>query len=71
VYVGGEFTTYNGTATHGLIQLHPDGTVAHTFGQGFDGAVMDLALANTGGGELYVIGGFTHFDGHPVPPSSV
>jgi hypothetical protein len=32
---------------------------------------MDLALANTGGGELYVIGGFTHFDGHPVPPSSV
>jgi hypothetical protein len=68
VYVGGEFTTYNGTAANGLIRLHPDGTVAHTFGQGVDGAVMDLVLAKTGGGELYVIGGFTHFDGHPVPP---
>ena len=68
VYVGGDFTTYNGTVANGLIRLHPDGTVAHTFGQGLDGAVMDLALAKTGGGELYVIGGFTHFDGHPVRP---
>jgi hypothetical protein len=68
VYVGGEFTSYNGTLANGLIRLHPDGTVAHTFGQGVDGAVMDLVFAKTGGGELYVIGGFTHFDGHPVPP---
>jgi hypothetical protein len=70
VYVGGEFTAYNGTVANRLIRLHPDGTVAQTFGQGFDNNVGDLALAKTGGGELYVLGGFTQFDGHPVPPLS-
>jgi hypothetical protein len=66
IYVGGEFTSYNGTVANRLIRLHPDGTVAQTFGQGFDGVVGDLALAKTGGGELYVLGGFTQFDGQPV-----
>ena len=72
-YVGGDFTTYNGTASKGLIRLHPDGAVANTFG--FDGSVASLALATTGGGELYVLSGtfsptvgFTHFNGQPVPP---
>jgi beta-propeller uncharacterized protein DUF5122 len=67
LYVGGEFTTYNGTMANRLIRLHPDGTVVQTFGQGFDGSVMALALAKTGGGELYVDGPFTRFDGQPVP----
>lgn len=64
-YVGGDFTTYNGTASKGLIRLHPDGTVASTFG--FDGSVAGLALARTGGSELYVLGPFTQFNGQPVP----
>src|SRR6266545_2927418 len=44
IYVGGEFTTYKGTLANRLIRLHPDGTVAQTFGQGFDGIVSDAAL---------------------------
>jgi hypothetical protein len=67
IYVGGEFTAYKGTVANRLIRLHPDGTVAQTFGQGFDAGVNDLALAKPGGGELYVLGGFTRFDGQPVP----
>jgi hypothetical protein len=67
IYVGGEFTAYKGTAANRLIRLRPDGTVAQTFGQGFDGNVMDLALAKTDGGELYVLGVFSRFDGQPVP----
>jgi hypothetical protein len=68
VYVGGNFTTYKGTVANRLIRLHPDGTVARTFGQGFDNAVNNVVLAKTGGGEIYVHGGFTRFDGQPVPP---
>jgi hypothetical protein len=63
IYVSGEFTAYKGTVANRLIRLHPDGTVAQTFGQveGFP----HLALAKTG--ELYVQG-LTQFDGQPVPP---
>jgi hypothetical protein len=66
VFVGGDFTTYNGSTANRLIRLHPDGTVAQRFGEGFDEVVTGLALAKTGGGELYVKGGFTRFDGQPV-----
>src|SRR5688572_29919376 len=63
IYVSGEFTAYKGTVANRLIRVHPDGTVAQTFGQveGFP----HLALAKTG--ELYVRG-LTRFDGQPVPP---
>jgi hypothetical protein len=63
IYVSGEFTAYKGTVANRLIRVHPDGTVAQTFGQveGFP----HLALAKTG--ELYVRG-LTQFDGQPVPP---
>jgi hypothetical protein len=63
IYVAGEFTAYKGTVANRLIRLHPDGTVAQTFGQ-VDG-FPHLALAKTG--ELYVLG-LSQFDGQPVPP---
>ncbi|HSS31057.1 MAG TPA: delta-60 repeat domain-containing protein [Nitrospiraceae bacterium] len=66
LYVGGEFTAYKGTVGNQLMRLHPDGTVAQTFGQGFDNLVGGIFLAKTGGGELYVLGGFTQLDGQPV-----
>jgi hypothetical protein len=68
IYVGGVFTAYQGTVANRLIRLHPDGTVVQVFGQGFDNLVYTLVLAKTGGSELYVRGGFTRFDGQPVPP---
>jgi hypothetical protein len=63
IYVSGLFTAYKGTVANRLIRLHPDGTVAQTFGQ-VDG-FPHLALTKTG--ELYVLG-LTQFDGQPVPP---
>lgn len=65
LYVGGLFTAYKGTVANRLIRLHPDGTVAQTFGQ-VEGFPF-LALAKTGRGELYVKG-LTQFAGQPVPP---
>src|SRR5262249_28632508 len=65
IYVRGDFTSYQGSTANELIRLHADGSVANRFGQGFDGHIYRIALANTGGG-LYVSGAFTHFDGRPV-----
>jgi hypothetical protein len=68
LYVGGDFTTYNGTAANHLIRLHPDGTVANTFGQGFDQVILALALATDGSNALYAAGFFKQFNGQPAVP---
>src|SRR5262249_5797696 len=65
IYVRGDFVSYQGSAANELIRLHADGSVANRFGQGFDGPIYRIALANTGGG-LYVSGAFAHFDGQSV-----
>ena len=67
LYVGGDFTTYNGQPANHLIRLRPNGTVAQTFGQGFDEVVVALALATDGSHALYAGGPFTQFNGQPVP----
>src|SRR5688500_9432456 len=67
LYVGGDFTIYNGTAANHLIRLRPNGTVAQTFGQGFDEVVFALALATDGSNALYAGGPFTQFNGQPAP----
>jgi uncharacterized delta-60 repeat protein len=73
VFVGGGFSTYNGTPANALIRLHPDGTVAHTFGTGFHldstfqqhAAVGDIVLAPARG-QVYVTGLFSTFNGQPA-----
>jgi hypothetical protein len=67
LYVSGDFTTYNGTAANHLIRLHPNGSVAQTFGQGFDEVVTFVALASDSSNALYASGPFTQFNGQPVP----
>ena len=67
LYVGGDFTSYNGKAANHLIRLHQDGSVARTFGAGFDQVVLNLALATDGTNALYAAGPFSQFDGQPVP----
>ena len=64
IYVRGDSMSYQGSTVNELIRLHADGSVANRFGQGFDGPIYRIALANTG--ELYVSGVFAHFDGQPV-----
>jgi Domain of unknown function (DUF5122) beta-propeller len=68
VFVGGVFTDYNGTPANHLIRLHPDGTVAQTFGTGFDRSVFVIAPARDGSGDLYALGDFTLFNGQTVSP---
>jgi uncharacterized delta-60 repeat protein len=69
LYVGGEFTTYNGTSSNGLIRLNSDGTVDAAFnvGDGFSlyswGGVKCISPAIDGSGDLYVGGDFTSYNG--------
>jgi hypothetical protein len=73
VYVGGNFTDYNGTPANGLVRLHANGTVDLTFvtGAGFTGAglnsgVRSIAPAGDGSGNVYVGGAFTSYNGTPA-----
>jgi uncharacterized delta-60 repeat protein len=66
LYVGGWFTTYNGTSSNRLIRLNSDGTVDATFnvGSGFDDFVMSISPATDGSGDLYVGGRFSTYNGN-------
>jgi len=68
VYVGGDFTSYNGTAVTRLVRLKADGTVDPAFvtGVGFNGTVRSVALAGDGTGDLYVGGTFTSYNSTPT-----
>ena len=65
LYVGGNFTTYNGTASNNIIRLNSDGTVDTAFvvGSGFDEVVLSLSPATDGSGDVYVGGFFTTYNG--------
>lgn len=63
LYVGGQFTSYQGTAANRIIRLNSDGSVDPTFayGTGFDGNVNSMALDASG--DVYVGGAFTTYQG--------
>lgn len=70
VYVGGWFTTYNGSSNiRRIVRLNDDGTIDPGFNVGagataaFNNAVHVMALAKDGSGDLYVGGDFTSFNG--------
>ena len=60
VLIGGDFTHVNGTARNYLARLNTDGSLDATFNPGtnFDGTVYALALQPSGGGQIFVGGGF-------------
>lgn len=66
VLIGGDFTSYNGTARAGLAQLNSDGTLDTIFdpGTGVVGGSL-LALARSDDGKLMIGGGFTEYNGTP------
>jgi hypothetical protein len=68
VYVGGHFTSYDGTGSKRIIRLSADGAVDVGFavGSGFDNAVFAIGLATDGSSDVYVGGGFTSYDTTPV-----
>ena len=63
VYVGGNFTSYNGADADGLLRLNADGSIdaAFTTGRGFDDDVLGMALAGDGSGDLFVGGRFSRY----------
>jgi uncharacterized delta-60 repeat protein len=63
IYVGGEFTSFNGVSVNRLVRLNLDGTLDTTFdvGTGFNSTVVDIAL--TSEGKIVVAGDFTTFRG--------
>ncbi len=68
-FYGGDFGSFNQQpGTQRLVKIKVDGTRDASFGvgQGFDAAVMRLAQADDGSGDLWVAGSFTKFDGHAV-----
>jgi len=65
VYVGGWFTSINGSKINRLARLNSDGSVDSTFGTsagGADFSVNAIALARDGSGDVYVGGLFTSFN---------
>lgn len=68
LYVGGEFTTFNGTVAQRLVRLTSNGALDTSFaiGSGFDAEVNALAFAPDSSGDLIVGGRFTSYQGTPV-----
>ena len=68
IYVGGDFTTYNGVPRARIVRLNGNGTLdaAFTIGTGFDNTVNVIVPAEDGTGALYVGGAFSTYNGRPV-----
>lgn len=68
VYVGGDYSTYQGVANSRIIRLNSDGSADAGFaiGTGFNALVNSLAV--DAAGDIYAAGNFTTFKGLPVPP---
>jgi uncharacterized delta-60 repeat protein len=64
VLIGGDFTTYNGTARAGLAQLNSDGTLDTSFdpGSGVAGGSL-FAMVRRDDGKVMIGGGFSEYNG--------
>src|SRR5690349_24066388 len=67
VYVGGDFTTYNGAQANRIVRLNADGTIDQNFvgASGFDATVRWIAPAAAQSANVYVGGDFTAYNGVP------
>jgi uncharacterized delta-60 repeat protein len=62
IYVGGEFTVYNGTTSNRIIRLNTDASIDTSFdiANGFNGGVTNISFYD---GKLIVSGGFISYNG--------
>jgi hypothetical protein len=67
IYVGGDFTTYQGVAANRIIKLNPDGTKDTSFDNttGFNLVVQDIQFDSLG--SIWVCGQFTTYKGVSAP----
>lgn len=66
IYVGGDFSTYNGTSIHKIARLNNDGTLDASFNPGniaANGSIRALAIHSDG--KVVLGGEFTTFNGVP------
>lgn len=70
IYVGGEFTSYNGTAVNYIVRLNNDGSIDNNFatlsGNDFNNTVHSIVTATDGSGDVYIGGRFTSFNNTAV-----
>lgn len=64
IYVGGTFTSYNGTAANNIIRLNQDGSIdtAFVYGSGVDISVF--AIQVDADNKVYITGGFSTYNGN-------
>ncbi|MGE0431514.1 MAG: beta strand repeat-containing protein [Planctomycetota bacterium] len=65
VYLGGIFSTFNGTPAAGIVRITATGSIASGFayGTGFNIPAYGLVPADDGSGDVTVIGDFTMYNG--------
>jgi hypothetical protein len=65
VYVGGFFTSYNGTGASRIVRLKATGARDGGFalGSGFSFDVFNIAAANDGSSDVFVVGDFSAYNG--------
>ena len=68
IYVGGSFSSYNGTVANRIIRLNSNGTVDATFnyGSGFNNGVNHISTATDGSDDIYVAGSFSTYNGSSI-----
>jgi uncharacterized delta-60 repeat protein len=66
ILVGGNFTTYSGVTSNGVIRLNSDGSIDNTFsiGTGFNNTVFDIAVQSDN--KIVVGGKFTTYSGESL-----
>jgi hypothetical protein len=66
IYVGGDFTSYQGASRNRIVRLNADGSIDNGFtvGSGFNGIVYSIVPVNDGSGDIYVGGAFTSYAGN-------
>ncbi|MBT1696876.1 T9SS type A sorting domain-containing protein [Fulvivirgaceae bacterium PWU4] len=63
IMIGGEFTTFDGSARSKITRLNANGSLDGSFtpGTGANGRVADIAVQNDG--KIVIVGGFTSYNG--------
>lgn len=63
ILIGGDFTSYNGTACNRIVRLNTNGSIDNTFniGTGFNNSVYTISL--TSSNKILVGGSFTQYNG--------
>jgi uncharacterized delta-60 repeat protein len=66
IIIGGEFTSYNGTAINRIARLNTDGSLDTTFNPGSGPSHNLNTITFQSDGKIIIGGSFTHYDGTPI-----